>query len=313
MRTRKIFFTLLITAIISLFAFGITAFADETEHTITFDYNGHGDKYELAIADGKSLYDILMELTKDPKESDEVNAGMYAEVDEDGVHYRVKGYYTDKECKNSYSSMSPVTEDITVYAKWEERIDEVKLTIVPPTDGVKVETPENNWAAQTYLPEISVPDGAPYHFERYDNGKDDPAHYWWTHGPEGGSNAFNDTFKSGEKYQALLWLATDKEHYFSSSLKVTVTNGKWVKDESELDTINPMICIETVAVEKQAEETPKTDKESDFDEKTDADTEKIPYTGKTENPVCTVVLLMPFAVASVALMRRLKAVFIHRV
>ncbi|MBE6835109.1 MAG: hypothetical protein E7515_02520 [Ruminococcaceae bacterium] len=305
MKSVKKTFAIILTAVMMLFMFTVVAFADDAKHTVTFDYNGHGDKYELEIEDGKSLYDILVELTDDRKASDEVHAGMYAEVDEDGVYYRVKGYYTDKECKNSYNSMNPVTEDITVYAKWEERIDEVIITVVPPEDGKKVETPENDWASQSYLPEVSLPDGAPYYFRRYDNGKDDPARYWWAKGPEGGSNAFNDTFESGKEYQALLWLATDKEHYFSSSLKVTVINGKWVKDESELDTINPMICISAVAVDQKAEE--KTDERADFDKKTDKNENEIPHTGKAVSPLNTVIIAFigAFAVTLTVLRKRI--------
>ena len=70
------------------------------KYTFTFDANGHGaDPKPKTVDHGNTVV-----LPDDPTE-----AG-----------YVFKGWYTDRDCKYLYNLSAPVTEDITVYAKWEQ-------------------------------------------------------------------------------------------------------------------------------------------------------------------------------------------------
>ncbi len=67
-------------------------------HTVTFDANGHGTAPAAqTVEDGKTAAKPT-----DPKASG----------------WTFGGWYTDKECTKAYDFSKPVTEDITLYAKW---------------------------------------------------------------------------------------------------------------------------------------------------------------------------------------------------
>ena len=70
-------------------------------HTVTFDANGHGKAPDAQeVEDGK----------KAKKPSNPTADG-----------YTFGGWYTDKDCKNAFDFSKPVTEDITLYAKWTKK------------------------------------------------------------------------------------------------------------------------------------------------------------------------------------------------
>ena len=68
--------------------------------TVTFDVNGHG------TAPDPQTVDIG---TKSVKPTDPVQTG-----------WRFDGWYTDKDCTVAYDFDSVVTDNITLYAKWDE-------------------------------------------------------------------------------------------------------------------------------------------------------------------------------------------------
>ncbi|MBQ6391799.1 MAG: leucine-rich repeat protein, partial [Eggerthellaceae bacterium] len=79
---------------------GFTVSAPAT-HTMTFDANGHGEAPDAQeVEHGKKA--------KRP-----------ANPTADG--YTFGGWYTDKACKEAYDFSSPVTEDVTLYAKWTKK------------------------------------------------------------------------------------------------------------------------------------------------------------------------------------------------
>jgi uncharacterized repeat protein (TIGR02543 family) len=67
-------------------------------HTVAFDRNGHG-----TAPDAQEV--VHGEKAKRPK-------------DPTADGYTFGGWYTDKDCKNAYNFSTPVTGDITLYAKW---------------------------------------------------------------------------------------------------------------------------------------------------------------------------------------------------
>ncbi|MBQ6655375.1 MAG: InlB B-repeat-containing protein [Erysipelotrichaceae bacterium] len=76
--------------------------------TVTFDLNGHGKE---AIDDQKVMPGETAQAPADPTDDE----------------YTFDGWYTEAKCKNLYDFSTPVTEDITLYAKW--------VPQTPPTGG----------------------------------------------------------------------------------------------------------------------------------------------------------------------------------
>ena len=80
--------------------------------------------------------------------------------------YEFGGWYTEKECTNKFNFNTPITENITLYAKWTEKtpeiieIDTVDITVAnlpvvggePTTNGITVNTEGLNFSfAKNYL------------------------------------------------------------------------------------------------------------------------------------------------------------------
>ncbi|MBR0403910.1 MAG: InlB B-repeat-containing protein [Eggerthellaceae bacterium] len=75
--------------------------AKPSTHTVTFDANGHGTAPAAQeVEDGE----------KAKRPSDPTADG-----------YTFGGWYTDKDCKNAYDFSTPVTSDVTLYAKWTKK------------------------------------------------------------------------------------------------------------------------------------------------------------------------------------------------
>ena len=68
---------------------------------ITFDYNGHG----TGSTSTKVAYQSVVVKPSDPTDDD----------------YKFEGWYTEKECINEYDFSTPVTKEITLYAKWTKK------------------------------------------------------------------------------------------------------------------------------------------------------------------------------------------------
>ena len=70
-------------------------------HTVYFDMNGHGRSFQTQVADGEAV-------------------AMPANPSEEGWFF--EGWYTDAACTQPYDFSTPVTADLTLYAKWEEEV-----------------------------------------------------------------------------------------------------------------------------------------------------------------------------------------------
>ena len=82
--------------------------------TVTFDANGHGSAPDVqTVEDGKTV-----SLPSDPSESGWIFGG----------------WYTEKACSNAFDFSTPVTADITLYAKW-NKAGEAVYTVVGGGDS----------------------------------------------------------------------------------------------------------------------------------------------------------------------------------
>ena len=108
---------------------------DPEEFTVSFDSNGHGNTPEaITVQNGKSL------AAADKPEYAE-------EVSEEDKTWLFGGWFDENG--NAWDDII-VTEDMTVYAKWNEVIDNIQITFDIPSVGDE-------------LPEIKVPEGVPYY------------------------------------------------------------------------------------------------------------------------------------------------------
>ena len=80
--------------------------------TVTFDANGHGTSVEKAVA----MFDTVS-----------------APADLTASGYVLAGWYTDAECTAAYNFSRSVTENMTLYAKWTERITRVDFSSMTTT------------------------------------------------------------------------------------------------------------------------------------------------------------------------------------
>ena len=206
-------------------------------HKVTFDGNGKaGTLWTLRVADGKTICETI-EGMKDPLKGWKK---YYAELDVNGKHYKVERYSTEKKDKIDpdhpyiiqYSATwdmlnVAIKEDVTVYARWDERIDEVVIRIYQPPCGLTVDTPYLgkgvwDWESQQNPPELAVPKGKKYELD-YDEGFGLPG--FWIDGEE----PFEGTMVGGETYQAEVMLRCDSNFYFSPETKVTIRGGSLVE------------------------------------------------------------------------------------
>ncbi len=107
-------------------------------HTITFNTNGAGDIAPQIVENGQKC------AKPDPEP---VKEG-----------YTFDGWYTDSECTKAYDFETPVTEDITLYAKWTE--DAGEDPGYTPKEGLSIEFKNENevytYTGSRINPEIIV-------------------------------------------------------------------------------------------------------------------------------------------------------------
>ena len=95
-------FTTPVTEDLTLYA----GWEEATTYTVTFDMNGHGRQVSPQYVPGGECAQEIGSWCDD---------------------YVFVGWYTDPSCENAYSFAEPVTEDITLYAKW---IEEHRVSFV---------------------------------------------------------------------------------------------------------------------------------------------------------------------------------------
>ena len=145
--TNKFNFNTPITENITLYA-KWTVKAPVEKFVVSFDKNGHGS--------GASITPRIVEKGKTVEEP-------LAPKDEG---FEFGGWYTEKECIHKFDFNTPITENITLYAKWTEKtpeiieIDTVDITVAnlpvvggePTTNGITVNTEGLNFSfAKNYL------------------------------------------------------------------------------------------------------------------------------------------------------------------
>ena len=93
--------------------------------TVTFNLQGHGEDFEVRITEGDKVV----------RPVDPVEEG-----------YDFGGWFTVESCKagTEYNFETPVTKDITIYAKWDKKAEELKggKSALDPTPEITVSTNE---------------------------------------------------------------------------------------------------------------------------------------------------------------------------
>lgn len=251
-------------------------------YTVTLDGNGKsGTLWTYKVPAGMSLNDFI-ESSDDPKY---LWSKYYQEIDVDGKHYRVQQYTVNSSEDDSdkppfialtgttrFSLTQPITEDITIYALWEERIERIDLTITLPDDEPEVFTPGGDdvwlWYDQTNPPRITVPENEGYSLCG-DYEFDVPA-YWIA--DESGEIPFNGFIESGKKYLLMVYFTTEGGYYLSKDTEVSVTNGKFVRNCLEED---DSVILRTDRIpgkekkEPASEEKPEPDSKPESEEKSE--------------------------------------------
>ena len=216
-----------------------------TDHTVTFDGNGHTDAplLVLNVPNGQSIADAL------EARGDEDGWGkILVEVTDNGKKYFVDDYAWDPEGTQLLTEedwTAQVERDLTVYAYWLDNcIEEVEITVTPPVEGTVVDTPstEKGWdfQAQEAKPVVTAPEGASYCIDvaYYHNGLED-----------GRLLGLEDTtMEAGESYQLIIAPLADNDAFFSRDVKVTV-NGAQMGDVYYMNShyLNVMAAVTAVA------------------------------------------------------------------
>ena len=244
---------------------------DKVYYTVTLDGNGKADTlWTYKVPEGGTLNDVI-ENSDDPEL---LWSKYFQEIDVDGKHYKVERYKMNPDGEDPdgppfiilnqadlFNLNTPVTSDITIYAMWEERLDQIELTITLPEAGTEVFTPVIEdyyyWMDQKELPVVSTPEGAVYLMDG--DYEIEPPAYWIA--DESGEEPFYGLIEAGKKYLIMAYITTDSANYYlSDDTEVIVTGGRLVLNCLEYD---GYVVLET-------DEIPDPEKE---DTDTEADTE----------------------------------------
>ena len=206
-------------------------------HTVTFDGNGKaGTLWKLKVPDGKSVQDAINAL----RNPDKGWKKYYSETEIDGKHYRVMDYLLVKKRKKRDPSdlvilqsesedfylSDPVTEDMTVYAEWEERLESVSVTIEPPPCGLETDTPRVSdgwmWTDQVNRPEVTVKGK---HCRLFGDDDIEPGAFW-----ADGEKPYIGTMVGGTTYEAEVWIDVDRGYYVWEKTEYRIHGGAMKAD-----------------------------------------------------------------------------------
>ena len=218
---------------------------DETDYcTVTFDGDVRGGTlWTLQVPKGASVSDTI-EAMEDPEAG---WARFFAEMDEDGKHYRVDSYSKIKQedesssgpfpiiinesTNNRFILNSPVTEDITVYARWNQRIDEISVTLDPPKCGEEVYLAEKedgtpgDWNDQVNNPRVSIPEDAEG-YELLEEFEGLQLHSFWVN--ETDEYPIECYMEGGETYYGEACFEIMRGYYVDDTLTVKMENANLV-------------------------------------------------------------------------------------
>ena len=95
-------------------------------HSVTFDYNGHGDNFVLPTKNGSNVTETAVKTNPDYEDST-FDATIKGKIDNwstvvtnpTASGYDFKGWYTDSSCTSAATFNEKITGPTTYYAKWE--------------------------------------------------------------------------------------------------------------------------------------------------------------------------------------------------
>lgn len=105
---------------------------DASDFTVTFETNGAGDMAPVIVPKGETV-----SKPQDPVRESGLAAGLYeGQIDPDGGAAEFAGWYTDFACEKPYNFQTPVTADITLYAKWEVSASPIDISSADGANGL---------------------------------------------------------------------------------------------------------------------------------------------------------------------------------
>ncbi len=96
-------------------------------HSVTFDYNGHGENFVLPAKNGLTVTETAMSTNPDYSDPTIFNDTIKGKIDNwttivtnpTASNYDFKGWYTDSTCTSDATFYESITGPTTYYAKWE--------------------------------------------------------------------------------------------------------------------------------------------------------------------------------------------------
>lgn len=145
--------------------------------------------------------------------------------------FKLEGLYTDMQLSTQYLG-EPITNDITIFLKWEldpdRLISEIDIIVANPTVGDEViinkdEDGDWIWSTQTPQLEITIPEGANYSLS--DGNGNYNYMYWMTSlDDENYWDPFMGTIESGTDYYVEIVLLANQGYFFSDNVVVKVND-----------------------------------------------------------------------------------------
>ena len=105
---------------------------DASDFTVTFETNGAGEMAPVIVPKGETV-----SKPQDPVRESGLAAGLYeGQIDPDGGAAEFAGWYTDFACEKPYNFQTPVTADITLYAKWDVSASPIDISSADGANGL---------------------------------------------------------------------------------------------------------------------------------------------------------------------------------
>ena len=144
--------------------------------------------------------------------------------------YTLDGWFLDEEYTKAFDVSQPITEDVTVYARWKSNVElteitEVHATLFAPVVGTEITVTQHQeetedgtryYMEQSNSPVVTIPADVNYTVEE-DN--------YWTLMEEGGVAIYEGTIAEGELINCFIGLNVMPGYVFSKDVKFYV-NGE---------------------------------------------------------------------------------------
>jgi len=218
----------------------VSASAEGTQHTITFDVQGIGETPDpITINDGEKFLYLRENGANNPTADGYVFHCWVTSLD----------YEPDEVTMSNTAAYleTPVTEDMTLYALWYKIVDHVEVKVDPPVPGdvigtERYETPDYSFDYQSPRPHVTVlSEGA----RLYQSGWFNDDNVFWLKDPDDHESNFKGTFQSGTVYGAWIDLEPVFGYEFADSLTITVngvTRSQQMSDYNRCIFTAPILC-----------------------------------------------------------------------